>query len=330
MHKLLTLQVCTPVFSTLHKDSESTTMSTQHLTQAVMFADISGSSKLYARLGNLDAKRHIDETLEGLKDITHKHEGHVVKTIGDEIMARFDSPELACNAAIGMQQFTQSGSLAIRIGLSYGDVLLDEQKDIFGSTVNDAADVAHIARARQIVITDSLEGKLRGELRAACQAFDQITLKGSTVPCLIYRLQWENSTLSQNATVVMSIKHIDEITSKNCLWLSRYGDQYTLTPEKLPFTLGRDADSVDLHINSARASREHCVITYHRGKYVLKDHSTNGTYIKFEGAEKTLYIRREETPLNGTGYIGMGRSPEENLESCVHFKLNQVDQEEDA
>lgn len=302
-------------------------MSTQHLTQAVMFADVSGSSKLYKRLGNIDAKQHIDKTLESLQNITREHEGHVVKTIGDEIMARFDSPEFACNAAMAMQRFTQSGSLSIRIGLSYGDILMDEQNDIFGGTVNDAADVAHIARAEQIVITDALADELTENLKASCQPFDHIKLKGGNISRAIYRLQWESSTQTQNATVVMSVKHIDEITSKNCLWLSRYGDQYTLTPEKLPFSMGRDAETVNLHINSSRASREHCIITYHRGKYVLSDHSTNGTYIKFEGSEKTLYIRREETPLNGSGYIGMGRSPEENLESCVHFKLNQTDTE---
>lgn len=305
-------------------------MSTQHLTQAVMFADVSGSSKLYKRLGNIDAKRHIDETLETLQEITSNHNGHVVKTIGDEIMARFDSPEHACNAAIAMQQFTQPSNLSIRIGLSFGDVLMDVHNDIFGNTVNDAADVAHIARAEQIVVTDAIANELTYQLKDACQPFDQITLKGGNVSRVIYRLQWETSTLSHNATVVMSIKHIEEITSKNCLWLSRYGDQFTLTPDKLPFTLGRDAASVNLHVNSTRASREHCIITYHRGKYVLSDHSTNGTYIKFDGAEKVLYIRREETPLNGSGYIGVGRSPDDNLESCVHFKLNQVNNEEDS
>ncbi len=304
-------------------------MTKQQLVQAVMFADVSGSSKLYKSLGNDLAKQHIDKTLEALQAITRECGGHVVKTIGDEIMARFSAAEPACNAAIAMQQLTvqttQSGSLSIRIGLSYGNTIMDKEGDIFGDTVNDAADVAHIARAKQVVVTDGLANALSGDLKNCCQQFDHIKLKGGDTERVIYRLQWETPTLSQNETIVMSVRHIDAITSKNCLWLSCYGHQYTLTPENLPFTIGRDTNNVDLYVNNTRASREHCIISYHRGKYVVSDHSTNGTYICVEGSNRDLYIRREAAQLHGSGYIGTGISPSDSRENSVHFKINQKD-----
>src|SRR5690625_5334558 len=73
--------------------------------------------------------------------LTAEHAGTVVKTIGDEIMARFDSAGDACRAAMAIQQYCSMASgdeaLAVRIGIAYGPTLLD-QDDTFGDTVNDA------------------------------------------------------------------------------------------------------------------------------------------------------------------------------------------------
>jgi class 3 adenylate cyclase len=65
-------------------------MNQRSQTQAIMFADVSGSSALYKRVGNEQAKATIDDAVQFMTALTIVHEGTLVKTIGDEIMARFD------------------------------------------------------------------------------------------------------------------------------------------------------------------------------------------------------------------------------------------------
>jgi len=186
--------------------------------QAIMFADVSGSSLLYKQQGNIVAKRNIDIALDIMRDITLENRGVVVKTIGDEVMARFSTPEDACSAATAIQRECQQtyaddpeNELAIRIGMDFGHTLLDGD-DVFGDTVNDAAYVSQIARPNQIVITQAMVDALPINLRDNCQEFDRVNIKGEDSKSLIYRLVWErpSSTAEQYATTVMEINHVTQ------------------------------------------------------------------------------------------------------------------------
>lgn len=293
-------------------------MNSINQTLAVMFADVSGSSALYKRLGNLLAKRSVDDAIAMMSQETQEHGGQVVKTIGDEIMARFDTAKAACQAAIAMQREARRDGVALRIGIAYGPALIDNE-DVFGDTVNDAACVTHIARANQIVLTHRLVKELAGELRERCQEFDRVAVKGDTRHSLIYRLQWESATQSHSATTVMSIEEIAGKMSGYQLSLTLGGLTLTIHPEQTPYIVGRDPSSAHLHIRSGLASRDHCHILFRRGKFVLVDHSTNGTYVS--GPEQPeIYLRREEFPLLGEGTISLGQPAERAGEWLIHYR----------
>lgn len=282
-------------------------MQPKRLSQAVMFADVSGSSRLYKEQGNTQAKQSIDTTLEGTRAIITQHQGTVVKTLGDEIMARFDEPHQACQAAVDLQRRAE-GELALRIGMSCGELLMDEHGDVFGDVVNDAAAVSHIARARQIVITDVMRDLLPGFLAHQCEAFDRVTLKGANHPRLVYRLCWETPTQPHNATAVMEVAELHQRLQAHRLYIEGAQRSQELGPEDLPLTFGRDAEAVHWAIDSNKVSREHCEIVFRRGKFVLIDHSTNGTYVTVS-QDEALYIRREEAPLTGSGTLCLGQKP---------------------
>jgi adenylate cyclase len=55
------------------------------------------------------------------------------------------------------------------------------------------------------------------------------------------------------------------------------------------------------------ASRRHCTIERRKDKWVLKDHSTNGTFVTLEG-DSELTLRREELVLRKHGWIAFGQS----------------------
>lgn len=297
-------------------------MSTSNQRQAIMFADVSGSSALYKQVGNEQAKRIVDDAVSHMAATTIVHEGIVVKTLGDEVMARFESASVACKVAIAIQQrssreFAHIG-LGIRIGVAVGDTLVTAT-DVFGDTVNDAAYVAHIARANQIVLTQAVVDELSEDLMHQCQLFDRVNIKGEQQKTAIYRLAWEAPQERNMATRVMPVQEITRFVNNLALTLTVNGAVYELLPGKTPFRIGRDPAKVDMFIDNVLCSREHCHIEFRRGKYVLIDHSTNGTYV--QEAEKTaVYLRREETPLQGTGIISIGQQIDITKPWLIHFQ----------
>lgn len=291
--------------------------------QAIMFADVSGSSALYKRLGNERAKAIIDQAVHFMTALTIVQEGTLVKTIGDEVMTRFDSCAHACETAVAIQKRCakepQLKFLGIRIGIAYGESLVTPQ-DVFGDTVNDAAFVAHIARANQIVITQSVVDALPAQLQRECQMFDRVHLKGDQEKSLIFRLLWEPRGNQDQTTQVMALQEVTRFVEQFQLNLRLQGRQIQLLPEQMPFYIGRDPNKSHLLVENGLASREHCHIEFRRGKYVLIDHSTNGTYVCGE-EQAPIYLRREELPLRGSGEISLGQPVDQATDWLLHYQV---------
>ncbi len=290
--------------------------------KTILFADVSGSSALYKSLGNEQAKAIIDQLLKVMKFNTNKFEGRVVKTIGDEIMACFDDSEKACRAAMAMQReietLSNTHTLGVRIGIGYGKTI-DDGNDLFGEAVNDAAFVTGIAKSSQILLTDSVVEQLPELLRQSTQEFDQVTIKGSMDDSTIYRLFWKTPTSGFSETQVFSVQTVNEHLDDNQITIIVGDRRFKIKPENTPFIIGRNQNQVDLAIDNELVSRDHCHIVFRRGKFVLIDHSTNGTYIKPEDAQE-IYLRREELPLLGNGTISLGISNHSAKTTLIKFE----------
>lgn len=294
-------------------------MEEQDRNKAIMFADIVGSSALYIELGNKAAKAFIADTLKTMSDIVERNDGKVIKTIGDEIMVVFDQPDNACEAAIGIGLELKKINIFVRTGISFGEVIMDSN-DAFGDTVNNAAYLAKLAQARQIVITNDSLLALSPWLTQLCEPFDKITLKGSAKQTTIYRVTWdkyEGQVL--DATLVGSHLETSHAGQEIQLHLHIDGREHTLNKSDPPLVCGRDPDYADICIANEKISRRHCSFYYHRGKFVVEDHSTNGSYIHSEDRTE-LYIRREATPLMHEGVISLGQ-PQSAPNKQIHFKI---------
>lgn len=100
---------------------------------------------------------------ERLQEVTTRHGGAIIKTIGDAIMAAFLEPVDAVRAAIAMRDETASFNrsqpnkeLILKIGVHKGAaiaVTLNDRLDYFGQTVNLAARVQNLADADEIYIS---------------------------------------------------------------------------------------------------------------------------------------------------------------------------------
>ena len=69
----------------------------------VLFADVSGSTKLYETVGDKAAHAAIDLCVKTFSALTEQHGGRVIKTIGDEVMAVFPQAAQGARAAVDIQ-----------------------------------------------------------------------------------------------------------------------------------------------------------------------------------------------------------------------------------
>ena len=136
------------------------------LSLTFLFSDLKGSTELYERVGDLVAFDLVNEHFRLLQEIIVSERGAVVKTIGDAVMATFETPDRAIAAAIRMREAMsdlgaqrQHQSLGLKMGIHEGSCLavtLNHQQDYFGQTVNVASRVQALAASRSIVVTESV------------------------------------------------------------------------------------------------------------------------------------------------------------------------------
>ena len=299
-------------------------MDKTNIETAVFFSDVAGSSKLYKQLGDQAANAAISQCVAMMSAEVRRHQGIVVKTIGDEVMARFDSAVKACAAGIAIQRSARSDpdGLDIRIGAAYGMAIF-QNNDVFGEVVNDAAAVAKVAQAHQFLISEAFANKVKDEEDIIIHPFDRIKIKGGQQTSVIHRVDWEPQDITVDATQVINVgtipfgmapPHIDI----KYRYQGNTVEEVSITPKVMPFSIGREPRICSLGVPTTFASRDHFHILHRRGKFIIKDQSTNGTYVKEEGAD-VIYLRREEMPLRGKGVISLGQPPRE-AEHLVHFE----------
>ena len=82
---------------------------TQVLQRTVLFADLRGSTSMYETLGNADATAVVTRSVALLARIVAAHGGQVVKTLGDGLMAVFETPAASVAAADDMHDRCRIG-----------------------------------------------------------------------------------------------------------------------------------------------------------------------------------------------------------------------------
>jgi class 3 adenylate cyclase len=288
----------------------------------IVFADVSGSTKLFETRGNLEARRLVSAVLNALAEVTQQHGGRVIKTIGDEIMCTFPGPMQGMLGAIDMQKRVAQDpdfaheNLAIRIGLHHGDTLM-EDNDVYGDAVNTAARMASLAKREQIITTAATVKLLTNAGMLRTRSMGQARVAGKQKPIDIVDVQWQEDT--SNVTMVQRAIRVEaEDEPKIRLQLRYRGRAIDLDELAPPFTLGRDPTAT-LVVDAEWVSRFHALIEYKRGYFVVSDRSTNGTYVKF-GEDEELRLHRDELRLRRNGTISLGQTVTLNPEHLLYFQ----------
>ncbi|MEO5339424.1 MAG: FHA domain-containing protein [Magnetococcus sp. MYC-9] len=286
---------------------------------AIMFADIAGSTRLYETIGNDRAREVTSRCIELLSGVTEEFKGRVVKTIGDEVMCTFPSADAASQAAVRMQETVTEeadtlGNLHIRIGFHFGEVIL-ENGDVFGDAVNLAARMAAQAKGDQIITSGETLDAMSPYLRFGSRELITTTVKGKAAPIQIIELTWGE----EEELTVMGGRDAVTVIAPNSVagQISFHGQSVEVNEENPSISIGRDKNNT-FSVMDSMSSRVHAKVECRRGKIVLIDQSTNGTFIVTSRKERA-FVHRDEYILQGRGVIGLGREVNANDPLAVHF-----------
>jgi len=288
----------------------------------ILFADIAGSTKLFEKLGDLGARAITSSVLGVLTEITQRHGGRVIKTIGDELMCTFPGQMSGLMSAIDMQRRVQGDLvwqrdfLAVRIGLHHGDALL-EDGDVYGDAVNTAARMTQMAKREQIVTTLTTVRGLTNSSIIRTRHLGDVRVAGKLNPVEIVDVIWQEDT--SNVTMVARAIRLEDAPGAK-LSMRYRGQLIEISNMAPPFGLGRDPNS-SLVIDNEWVSRNHANIEYRRGFFVVTDRSTNGTYVKL-GDDDELRLHRDELQLRKSGMISLGQAVEKDPTDILYFQCS--------
>lgn len=305
------------------KAAEEAAVTVDHPTEtlAIVFADVSGSTRLFDDLGDAEAAGIMARALAVMSAAVVERGGTVRRTIGDEVFCTFDDAEtglfgvLEIANAVHEDAELASRGLSIRIGMHLGDVLFGEQ-ELFGDAINVAARMASLARSDQIVTTRSTADRFPPDCRRFLRRLPSASVRGKSAPIEVVEILWqaEGGALT---TVVDRTRDMSGTPPK--LLLLYDDDEFEIGPDSVPFVLGR-GDDCDLTVDFRQVSRWHASIELHGRTFVLKDHSTNGTFVRI-GAGETIPLHRNHLPLQRWGVIALGRGADA-ASHLVHFNCD--------
>lgn len=150
---------------------------------SVLFTDLVGSTELMARVGRDTFDDLRRDHFTRLRGAVAQNGGREVKTLGDGVLAVFDSASQAVACAIAMQQVVAlqaqlvRAPLAIRVGLAVGEVSF-EDGDVFGRPVVEAARLVALAAVGQILATETVRLVTGDGAAASFTQIGPIRLKG--------------------------------------------------------------------------------------------------------------------------------------------------------
>ncbi|MBL8429285.1 MAG: adenylate/guanylate cyclase domain-containing protein [Dechloromonas sp.] len=298
-------------------------MSATQRKMIVMFADVSGSTALFERLGDKEAMHAVERCLKRMRRSIDGYKGKTIQVVGDELLGAFETAEDACQAAIDMQQRIAdlppvSGlKLTIRIGLHWGEVT-DDGKKLTGPTISTAARIAGIARRDQILCS-SLLVKALGETSFIVP--DPVPELGSVTEnaeaLSLFQINWP-SYQGATANSVFSTFGPSSTPAVERLCVRHRGKAFLLDDKTPILTIGRDL-GCKLIIDDRKASRQHARVERRSDGFYLVDTSTNGCFVTLTGRQEVM-VRRHEIQLESRGQISFGNSSNDPSAEVADFE----------
>ena len=161
---------------------------TDRVLSTVMFTDLVDSTQAATSMG--DAKwRSVLETHFALaRTEIERFRGREVKTLGDGILATFDSPGRAVKCAWAITQSMKPLGVGVRAGLHTGEIEIAQDGDIRGIAVNIAARISQQAERNEVLVSRTVKDLVAGSDMDFADLGNR-ALKGIDEPKRVYRVE---------------------------------------------------------------------------------------------------------------------------------------------
>jgi class 3 adenylate cyclase len=297
----------------------------------IAFVDLTGSVSVFETLGNDRATTAVTKLTQWIGSVGAENGGTVVKMLGDGVLFSFTNNLLALEAMAQIQQMHAQRvahwpsrlGLMMQIGMARGQVI-QVDGDCFGDAVNLASRLSDLAGPEQILVTEAVIRTLGLRNGMRSRSLGPMRIKGRAEPCEVFRVEWQSDMLSEFLTLPADL-NLTNTRSESVFggielgWLDT-SCGFNLTD--LPLKIGR-VPGADFVVNDLRVSRLHASIDIRSGNYVLEDLSSYGSWVRFDGADNTISLRRQECLLHSDGEIAMGAPFTDFSAPTVSFKLVQ-------
>ena len=297
--------------------------------RTVLFADLRGSTSLYETLGNAEATSVVTHTVTTIARAVPACGGQLIKTLGDGLMAVFETPlqgmqsaqqmheELELLVTRGRERGASAGlrGLRLQVALACGEVV-EMSGDCFGDAVNVSARLIDHASDNETLVTAEVLDGLPEDIQARFRSLDWMQLRGRAEPVKVH-VNGGRRGADQAPTQFGGVTTTLEPEAVRLVWLDV---DEVFDGAHMPVVLGR-SPTAQFRVDDSRVSRAHARLDWHGGSFQLTDLSYNGTYVRFGNADEVVSLRRGHCTLHGTGWVGLGGSPTDPTAPSVRFEL---------
>jgi len=289
---------------------------------AIVFADITNSTALFLKLGDVAASALEREWMGAVRRVVPRFDGTFVKAVGDEAMCAFPSPDTAVLAACEIQTVTRTEpfsqhAIQLHIGVHYGPVVV-EDGDMYGDTVNVAAFLCTVAKANQILFAETTYSRLSAGIQAYSRPIFRTRLKAHPEETTLYQALWNLGDLGVTMSLFEDRARIESIPGETAGLLLTHRDRTLhMNARRHLLRIGRGTEC-DISINARWVSRRHAHIRLIGSDFYLFDESINGTFLRLAGGEE-VQVLRNDFVLAGSGTISPGRKAAESGGGVIEF-----------
>lgn len=280
----------------------------------VLFSDLSGSAALYESLGNEQASNVVSRLTRWMGDVVVAHGGRVVKELGDGVLSVFVEAPAAIAAAAAMQRKHQSNlarwaeplRMPIRIGVASGEVM-ELEGDTYGDAVNVASRLCERALANEVWVTDATAVDAGAVPQVQFRRLGVFEIRGKSEAQVVYQADWREDVpqdaLTQHAGLPSVMAPIDRgVGTLELAWMD---EARVFESDQVPVHIGRSPEA-DCFVHDPRVSRMHARVDWRHGCFTLTDVSSFGSWVRFDGSDAEVRLRRDACILHGSGQVSLG------------------------
>jgi adenylate cyclase len=297
----------------------------------VMFADLTGSTGVFEKLGNEAATQAITSLTQWIGHVCKSNGGRVVKTLGDGVLALFPDAASAIEAVVQLQrehekrqaQRGPAHQMQLQVGLDCGEIV-EVDGDCYGDAVNVASRLSDLSGARQIWASETVIGQMpMAPPGVRFHSLGSVAIRGKAQQRKLFRVDWQEDAASD----MMTLPAFEPMRGGlrqgggRSIELAYLDITRIFSDNDLPVHLGR-AREAEFVVSDRRVSRLHARVEWRNNSFVLVDLSSFGTCVRFAGSTTELTLRREECVLHDQGEIALAPGFEDLMVPTINFSLS--------